>query len=134
VDGNDLFAVYQMTLDAVNRARLGGGPTLIEAVTYRVGPHTTADDPGRYRDSEEAREWARRDPLERVRLYLSERDGWSDTWQAQIEEEAAAEIDRAIGLAEEMPALSVGEMFDAVFDEPSPNLRRQQLEAEAGTR
>ena len=58
VDGNDLFAVYQMTLDAVERARSGGGPTLIEAVTYRIGPHTTADDPGRYRSSEEGAEWA----------------------------------------------------------------------------
>jgi pyruvate dehydrogenase E1 component alpha subunit len=134
VDGNDLFAVYQMTLDAAVRARSGGGPTLIEAVTYRMGPHTTADDPGRYRTEEESREWARRDPLERVRLYLSERDGWSEGWQAQIEEEAASEIDRAIELAEEMPALSAGEIFDAMFDEPSPKLRRQRAEAESGTR
>jgi pyruvate dehydrogenase E1 component alpha subunit len=134
VDGNDLFAVYQMTLDAVDRARAGGGPTLIEAVTYRIGPHTTADDPGRYRDSEEGKEWARRDPLERVRLYLSERDAWSDSWQEQIEEEAASEIDRAIGLAEEMPALSATEIFDAMFEAPTPNLRRQQSEAGAGAR
>jgi pyruvate dehydrogenase E1 component alpha subunit len=132
VDGNDLFAVYQMTLEAVIRARSGGGPTLIEAVTYRMGPHTTADDPDRYRRSEEGTEWARRDPLERVRLYLSERDAWSDSWQAQIEDEASAEIDRAIGLAEQMPPLAAGEIFDAVFEEPTPNLRRQQSEAGAG--
>jgi len=118
----------------VLRARSGGGPTLIEAVTYRVGPHTTADDPGRYRSSEEGAEWARRDPLERVRLYLSERDAWSDSWQAQIEDEATAEIDRAIGLAEEMPPLAASEIFDAVFEEPTPNLRRQQSEAAAGPR
>jgi pyruvate dehydrogenase E1 component alpha subunit len=107
---------------------------LIEAVTYRIGPHTTADDPGRYRSSEEGTEWARRDPLERVRLYLSERDAWSDSWQSQIEDEATAEIDRAFGLAEQMPPLAVGEIFDAVFEEPTPNLRRQQSEAGAGTR
>jgi len=133
VDGNDLFAVYQMTLDAVERARSGGGPTLIEAVTYRIGPHTTADDPGRYRSSEEGAEWARRDPLERLRLYLSEREAWSDSWQEQIEAEATQEIDRAIGLAEQMPALSAAEIFDAVFEEPTPNLRRQQAEAARAT-
>ena len=132
VDGNDLFAVYQMTLEAVDRARAGGGPTLIEAVTYRIGPHTTADDPGRYRSPEEEKDWARRDPLERVRLYLSERDSWSDEWQTQIAEDAASEIDRAVGLAEEMPALSAGDIFDAMFEEPLPALRRQQSEAEAG--
>jgi pyruvate dehydrogenase E1 component alpha subunit len=132
VDGNDLFAVYQMTHDAVERARSGGGPTLIEAVTYRIGPHTTADDPGRYRAADEAGEWARRDPLERVRLYLSERDAWSDAWQDEIEEEAASEIDRAIGLAEEMPAQSASDIFDAMFEAPTPSLRRQQLEAGAG--
>jgi pyruvate dehydrogenase E1 component alpha subunit len=131
VDGNDLFAVYQMTLEAVRRARGGEGPTLIEAVTYRMGPHTTADDPDRYRSSAEGLEWVRRDPLERVRLYLSERDGWSDSWQAQIEDEAATEIDRAIGLAEEMPPLTAGEIFDAVFEEPTPNLRRQRSQAGA---
>ena len=134
VDGNDLFAVYQMTRDAVDRARSGGGPTLIEAVTYRIGPHTTADDPGRYRSLEEGQEWARRDPLERVRLYLSERDAWSDSWQAQIEDEATSEIDRAIGLAEQMPPLSADEIFDAMFEEPTANLRRQQSEAGAGAK
>jgi pyruvate dehydrogenase E1 component alpha subunit len=133
VDGNDLFAVYQITLDAINRARSGGGPTLIEAVTYRIGPHTTADDPGRYRKVEETAEWSRRDPLERVRLYLSERDAWTESWQAQIEEEAGLEIDRAIELAEEMPALGVGEMFEAMFEDPTPALRRQQVEAQAAS-
>jgi pyruvate dehydrogenase E1 component alpha subunit len=134
VDGNDLFAVYHMTLEAVERARSGGGPTLIEAVTYRMGPHTTADDPARYRTQEEGRDWARRDPLERVRLYLSERDAWSDAWQSQIEAEAATEINRAIELAEEMPAFSVRDIFDAMFEEPTLSLRRQQSEAEAGSR
>ena len=72
VDGNDLFAVYEAVKEAADRARSGGGPTLIEAVTYRRGPHTTSDDPNRYRDPAEVEEWARRDPIERVRIYLSE--------------------------------------------------------------
>ena len=67
VDGNDLFAVYASTKEAVDRARAGEGATLIEAVTYRVGPHTTNDDPGRYRDPEEERLALDRDPIERVR-------------------------------------------------------------------
>jgi pyruvate dehydrogenase E1 component alpha subunit len=126
VDGNDLFAVYQSTREAIERARSGGGPTLIEAVTYRVGPHTTADDPGRYRPAEDAAGWRERDPLERVRLYLSERQSWTDEWQAQIEGEAESEVDRAVALAEGLPALGAGEIFDAMFEDLSPQLRRQR--------
>ena len=131
VDGNDLLAVYEMTREAIARARSGGGPTLIEAVTYRIGPHTTADDPGRYRPADEAMEWQRRDPLERVRLFLSERDAWSEEWQEQIEAEAVTEIDRAISLAEAMPPLSAGQIFEAMFEEMPPHLQRQRAEAQA---
>ncbi|MGH8928196.1 MAG: pyruvate dehydrogenase (acetyl-transferring) E1 component subunit alpha [Acidimicrobiia bacterium] len=130
VDGNDLFAVYQTTLEAVERARSGGGPTLIEAVTYRIGPHTTADDPGRYRSAESTAEWARRDPLERVRLFLSERDEWTEAWQAQVEDEATVEIDRAIELAEALPAPNAGDLFESMFEQPLPSLLRQRIEAE----
>ena len=67
-------------------------------------------------------------------MFLSERGAWSDAWQAQIENEAATEIDRAIELAEEMPALTARDIFDAMFEEPTLSLRRQQSEAEAGSR
>lgn len=125
VDGNDLFAVYQATSDALARARSGGGPTLIEAVTYRVGPHTTADDPGRYRDPVEADQWRRRDPLERVRIFLSEREEWTREWQDQIEEEAANEIDRAVGLAEGLPLPTSSEMFEGMFESMPSHLVNQ---------
>jgi len=125
VDGNDLFAVYQTTSDALARARTGGGPTLIEAVTYRVGPHTTADDPGRYRDPAEADEWRRRDPLERVRIFLSEREAWTREWQDQIEEEAGNEIDRAVGLAEGLPLPTSSEMFEGMFESMPSHLVNQ---------
>jgi len=128
VDGNDLFAVYEITKEAVNRARAGGGPTLIEAVTYRIGPHTTADDPTRYRPEDEAIEWRRKDPLERVRLFLSEREDWTPEWQEQIEAEAAAEIDRAIELAEGLPPLKAHEIFDGMFEELPDHLVHQQRE------
>lgn len=132
VDGNDLFGVYQITKEAVDRARAGGGPTLIEAVTYRIGPHTTADDPARYRPEDEANEWRRKDPLERVRLFLSERDDWTPEWQEQIEAEAAAEIDRAIELAEGLTALEAHEIFDGMFEQLPDHLVRQQEEMLAG--
>ena len=70
VDGNDLLAVYAATREAVERARSGGGPTFIECMTYRLGAHSTADDPRRYRQESEAQEWGARDPLPRFRAYL----------------------------------------------------------------
>ncbi|HJR93466.1 MAG TPA: pyruvate dehydrogenase (acetyl-transferring) E1 component subunit alpha [Acidimicrobiia bacterium] len=128
VDGNDLFAVYEAVKEAADRARAGDGPTLIEAVTYRRGPHTTADDPTRYRSENEDAGWADRDPLERVRIYLSERDAWTEEWQETIEAEAATEIDRAIDLAETMPPLAPGKILDAMFESPPAHLKAQRAE------
>jgi pyruvate dehydrogenase E1 component alpha subunit len=127
VDGNDLFAVYEATREAVTRARLGAGPTLIEAVTYRIGPHTTADDPTRYRSEDDS--WKRRDPLERVRLYLSERDRWTQEWQDRVEEQASEEIERAVEAAEALPAPGAGAVFDAMFAELPPILAEQRAQA-----
>ncbi|MEX2280232.1 MAG: pyruvate dehydrogenase (acetyl-transferring) E1 component subunit alpha, partial [Acidimicrobiia bacterium] len=131
VDGNDLFAVYQAAREAVDRARDGGGPTLIEAVTYRIGPHTTADDPGRYRESAEAEDWARRDPLERVRIFLSERDRWTEEWQADVESRTFDEVERAIAHAESLYPPDASHLFDAVFESPTAPLDRQRAELEA---
>ncbi|HEX2153422.1 MAG TPA: pyruvate dehydrogenase (acetyl-transferring) E1 component subunit alpha [Acidimicrobiia bacterium] len=128
VDGNDLFSVYETVREAADRARTGGGPTLVEAVTYRLGPHTTSDDPTRYRQDAENAEWLRRDPLERLRIYLSERDAWDEEWQAAIESEATSEIERAVELAEGMPPLGPGEILDSMFDNLPPHLERQRAE------
>ena len=132
VDGNDIFAVYAATKEAVERARRGDGPTLIEAVTYRMGPHTTADDPGRYRSDEERAEWEQRDPIERLRIYLSERGRWDDEWQERIEHQAAEEVERAIALAESLEAPSATDMFGAMFAEMPSHLVEQLTEAESG--
>lgn len=126
VDGNDVFAMYRVASEAVERARRGNGPTLIEAVTYRIGPHTTADDPSRYRDVEAAGEWERRDPIERLRLYLSERDAWDPTWQSEIESEAAADIGAAVTAAEALPEPGPEAMFDAMFAELPAVLEEQR--------
>ncbi len=130
VDGNDLFAVHQATREAVERARAGAGPTLIEALTYRMGPHTTADDPGRYREPAEAEDWRRRDPLERVRLYLGERNRWSEEWQEDLDREAAAFMEDAVTAAETLPEPDASLMFDSMFAEPPVHLAEQRRLAE----
>jgi len=126
VDGNDVFAVYQATKEAATRARSGEGPTLIEAVTYRIGPHSSADDPSRYRAAELTEEWRRRDPIERLRRYLEAQERWTVALQDEFEREAAAEVDRAVAAAEALPAFSAGETFDAMFAELPPHLAEQR--------
>lgn len=125
VDGNDLFAVYAATRDAVDRARRGGGPTLIEALTYRVGPHTTADDPLRYRDDREDEYWAMRDPLERVRGYLEAGGAWTQAWQDELEAAESADLEAAVEEAESI-APEPGGIFDAMFAETPAHLQAQQ--------
>jgi pyruvate dehydrogenase E1 component alpha subunit len=132
VDGNDVFAMYQATRDAVDRARSGAGPTLIEAVTYRIGPHSTADDPGRYRNAATVDEWRERDPIERVRRFLEQRGRWTPDWQEQVERDAAIEIEEAVTRAEALPACGPGDIFDAMFAElPRPLLAQRALAGDA---
>jgi pyruvate dehydrogenase E1 component alpha subunit len=128
VDGNDLFAVYRATAEAVGRARAGGGPTLIEALTYRLGPHTTSDDPRRYRPSEEEADWRRRDPVERVRRFLLREGAWDEGWQRQIEAEEGAAIEAAVEAAEAVPPMAPAQIFEGMFAELTPQLREQQRE------
>jgi pyruvate dehydrogenase E1 component alpha subunit len=130
VDGNDVVAVLVAVREAVARARKGEGPSLVEAVTYRIGPHTTADDPGRYRDESEVQEWTRRDPLERVRLLLEKAGGWTEEWQEELEEAASETIEEAVAWAEAVPAPTRAEMMGRMFAE-MPSALREQL-AEAG--
>ena len=129
VDGNDLFAVLTATRAAVAIARNGAGPTLIEAVTYRMGPHTTADDPGRYRPAEEVEQWRDRDPLERVRLYLVSQDQWDEEWQSDLETTASERIERAVDTAEGLDPLPASDPFDRMFASASPPLAEQRDEA-----
>lgn len=125
VDGNDLFAVYVATKEAVEKARSGGGPTLIEGVTYRFGPHTTADDPTKYRTDEEIELWKPLDPLARIRLLLKERGLWGEEVEKQMTEEAQKEIDQAVQEAEAVPIPEVEEIFRYVFAEMTPPLKEQ---------
>ncbi len=129
VDGNDPLAVYDVTREAVARARRGGGPTLIEAVTYRLGAHTTNDDPGRYRTSEEEEAARRRDPIVRTRSYLEGLGEWSRGWEDAIETEAERLVDEAIERAEAMQVPDVEHVFSAMFETPHAGLVAQAEEA-----
>ncbi len=125
VDGNDLFAVFVSTRKAVEKARNGGGPTLIECVTYRFGPHTTADDPTKYRTEEEIEPWKPLDPLVRLRLYLRSKGLWDEEIEKGLTENAQKEIEQAVNEAESVPTPAIDEIFQSVFEEMTPPLRDQ---------
>jgi pyruvate dehydrogenase E1 component alpha subunit len=128
VDGNDILAVYVATRDALARAKMGKGPTLIECVTYRLGLHTTADDPGRYRMKAEEEEWQKKDPIPRFRDYLKSKELWDEGWQASLDREIEAEIRRAVEEAEADRDFDPSDMFDYVFATTPPYLAAQQAE------
>ena len=132
VDGNDLLAVFEATREAVERARATGMPTLIEAVTFRRGVHTTADDPSVYRTKAEEEAWAKRDPIDRVRKYLAARGLWSDSDQTELESRVTEEIQKAMAEAEAFREAKpdVLFMFDHAYAEAPPCLARQRQEAD----
>ena len=122
VDGNDVLAVYTAAHEAVERARAGDGPTLIECVTYRLGVHTTADDPTKYRSSEEVAEWERKDPLTRFGAYLRKKRLLDNG----LEQEIDAEIAAAVARFEQVAAADPLTMFDHVYAELPPDLKVQR--------
>ena len=126
VDGNDAFAVYAVMREAVERARRGQGPTLIEAYTYRMGAHTTADDPTKYRDEAELEEWKGRDPLLRLQRYLQHTEQWSDSWEQQMLTECTAEVEQAMEEAAAVPPPLPQDMFRYMYAEMTPQLIEQE--------
>lgn len=127
VDGNDLVAVWQVAKEAVARARSGEGPTLIEALTYRLGPHTTSDDPKRYRDEAEAEAWLGREPVGRMRRALQSLGLWDEEREAALDADTKTEIDAAIAEADRVPEPQPWEIVEHVFHEMTPE---QQLDWE----
>ena len=126
VDGNDIFAVYTVMQQAVERARSGQGPTLIETLTYRIGAHTTADDPTRYRDAAEVAAWQAKDPIKRFRRFLMERDILSEEQDQQLIAAIEEEINEAVQAAEAMPAMKPDSFFDFMWAELPPRLQEQR--------
>ena len=124
-DGNDMFAVYKVVQEAVDRARAGDGPTLVEAVTYRLGLHTTADDPSRYEPREMHDQWVNRDPLLRMQRYLKAKGAVDTAGLEKIEENVREELRVAWDEAQREPAPDAREYFEHVHAQPSERLRRQ---------
>jgi pyruvate dehydrogenase E1 component alpha subunit len=128
VDGNDILAVYETVRQAVERARAGDGPTLIELLTYRLGSHTTADDANRYRDPAEVEAWRAKDPIARLQKFLRRRDLLSEEQDEEIGASVLAEIDAAVREAEAMPPMAPDSFFDYVSATLPPRLQEQRAE------
>ncbi|MGZ0085947.1 pyruvate dehydrogenase (acetyl-transferring) E1 component subunit alpha [Caldibacillus thermoamylovorans] len=127
LDGNDVFAVYIYTKEALERARGGGGPTLIEAVTWRYGAHTTSDDPSRYRDQTESeRRRQTTDPIVRLERWMRREGLWSDSWAKAVQQEAEEEVEAAVAEFERYPSVQIEDMFDDVFAKRTPKLEKQK--------
>ncbi len=127
VDGNDVLAVYSAANAALTKARSGGGPTLIECFTYRLGAHTTSDDPTRYRKKEEEEGWRKKDPIKRMRIYLEKKGIWNQSYEDKILKETSEEVEKAVEEAEKFnPA--VENMFKYVYAEITPDLKEQRDE------
>ena len=128
VDGNDVLATYRATRDALARARAGGGPTLIEAMTYRIGAHSTADDATRYRNGDDER-WQRLDPISRYRRYLVESGAADDAFAGACEREAEERVrairSELVGTPDPPPY----ELFEWVYADPPASLVRQRADA-----
>lgn len=137
VDGNDILAMYVATQEALARAKKGDGPTMIEAVTYRLIMHTTADDPTKYRTEEEVAPWHKKDPLKRTKLYLINKGIWSEKKDKAMMDSIKNEIDETVKSFESTPPYRTDKVFDHVFGDPHYTFKEQhqdfltELEKEA---
>ncbi|MFN8510944.1 MAG: pyruvate dehydrogenase (acetyl-transferring) E1 component subunit alpha [Deinococcaceae bacterium] len=125
VDGNDLLAIWDTVSQAVERARAGEGPTLVEAVTYRVMPHTTSDDSKRYRDEQEVLPWLDRDPVERMRALMVNLNLWDDAKEHALQEAFDREITEAVRKIEAYPDSQPYELVEHVYAEMTPDQRKE---------
>ncbi|MBZ0118764.1 MAG: 3-methyl-2-oxobutanoate dehydrogenase [Sandaracinaceae bacterium] len=131
VDGNDVLAVYGAVKQAADRARAGGGPSFVECVTYRIGPHSSSDDPTRYRSSEEVEAWAKKDPIARFESYLRKAEVLDDDGAARIEAELEGEIAEAIAKVEDLGPPPRESLFDDVFATAPWHLEEQRERSKA---
>lgn len=125
IDGNDVLASYAVSRTALDEARTGQGPRAIEAVTYRLGAHTTSDDPTKYRGSDEEQSWAQRDPIARMRAYLESR-GAAASFFDEVDAEAADAAEDLRARTVELGPPPVSRMFDHVYSEPHPLIAEQK--------
>jgi pyruvate dehydrogenase E1 component alpha subunit len=131
VDGMDVLAVYGAVKAAVDKARAGGGPTLVECLSYRLGPHSSSDDPSRYRSEKEVKTWEKRDPLGVYAAYLKGRGLWTEDRQARLEREIDAEISEAVAHAEKVGPPTAEDMIRDVYADMPPHLEAQLTDLKA---
>jgi pyruvate dehydrogenase E1 component alpha subunit/2-oxoisovalerate dehydrogenase E1 component alpha subunit len=125
IDGNDLLAVHRVTSEAVARARAGEGPSFIECLTYRLGAHTTSDDPSRYRDEDVTKRWWKLDPLVRTRKYLVGKGLWSEEQEKAQQDELDTLIRDTWKQVEVIPPPDLRSIFGDVFEQPTAQLKEQ---------
>lgn len=125
-DGQDILACYAASKYAVDKARAGGGPTMVEAVTYRLGPHSSSDDPARYRPQEEAEFWKKRDALDRLRMYLKAKGWFSPDEEERARKTAEEEVSRAIEAAERAGPPSWETLLEDVYADIPPHMEFQR--------
>jgi pyruvate dehydrogenase E1 component alpha subunit len=128
VDGNDAVAVYGAVKEAVDRARNGGGPSLVECETYRIGAHSSSDDPTRYRDEREVEQWKKRDPLELMRSRMQAWGMWTAKQEDELRAQVLEQVNAAIAEAEKKPDPSRESLFDDVYANAPWSLREQRDE------
>jgi pyruvate dehydrogenase E1 component alpha subunit len=131
IDGNDAVAVYRTVKEAADRARRGQGPTFIEALTYRIGAHSSSDDPSRYRDQREVDAWIKRDPIEALQKALIAAKLLTAATDAALRAELSEEIAAAVSTAEAAAPPALSTMFEDVFSEELPHLTAERAEYEA---
>lgn len=125
VDGNDAFAIYKAVKDALDKAKAGGGPTFIEAMTYRIGDHTTADDASKYRSQEQVDVWKQKDPITRLFTYLKKKKVLNDNLQKEILKKAGIQVEEAVSRYESVPAPDIKDIFMYTFETMTPQLQNQ---------
>jgi pyruvate dehydrogenase E1 component alpha subunit len=131
VDGNDALAMYVATKEAAEHARSGKGPVLIEAVTYRMGPHTTSDDPTIYRKNEEVEAWAKKDPIARFKTYLEDKGLWDEDKENELQEENKAFVTKTFKKVEQSGDTVLEDIFKYTYKEMTPQLEEQLADYKA---
>jgi 2-oxoisovalerate dehydrogenase E1 component alpha subunit len=134
VDGNDVLSVWRAVREGVQRAAEGGGPTFIELMTYRMGGHSTSDDPRIYRTQEEVDAWGRSDPLLRLRRHIEQRGAWSADLDSDWKAVCEAEVKACVRQAESTPPSELRDVFRDVYAEQPWHLREQEAECLQGPR
>jgi len=134
VDGNDVLAMYAATKDALDKARNGNGPTLIEANTYRRANHTTSDDASKYRSEEEVKAWEKKDPIDRFRIYLKIKGLWDEKLEKQVHKDAKEHVEKEVKDAEATPPPAIEVLFSHTYSDMPLKLKEQMEDLKADQR